>query len=91
MPDTLRVDPNVARAESSEDEVRTNPDSQSWSFVHDRSPRYVPLFVPRGQAYYWTREWQDGEEEADEELRRGEGRVFDSPEDALRWLDDSED
>jgi hypothetical protein len=37
------------------------------------------------------REWQEGEAEADEELRRGEARSFDSPEDALRWLDEPED
>lgn len=89
---TMTINPlGVARADSRQDEVRLTPDSDAWSFVSERVPRYVPLFVPRGQTYYWTREWQNGEEEADEELRRGEARVFDGVTDALRWLDGPED
>jgi len=47
--------------------------------------------MPRDQRYYWTPEWQQGEDEADAELRRGEGVTFDNPEDAFRWLDSPED
>lgn len=88
---TMTINPRVARADSRQDDVRLTPDSDAWSFVSERAPRYVPLFVPRGQTYYWTREWQNGEKEADEELRRGEARVFDGVTHALRWLDDPED
>lgn len=56
-----------------------------------RLPRHIPFSVPRDQLYYWTREWQEAEAEADEELRRGEARIFDDPEEALRWLDSPED
>lgn len=88
---TMTINPHVARADSRQDEVRLTPDSGAWSFVSERAPRFVLLFVPRGQTYYWTRERQNGEEEADEELRRGEARVFDGVTDALRWLDGPED
>lgn len=55
-----------------------------------RLPRGIPFSVPRDQLYYWSREWQEGEAEADEELRRGEVRTFDDPREALRWLDEPE-
>jgi antitoxin PrlF len=34
--------------------------------------------VERSQAWFWTREWQDGEREASEQASRGEGEVFES-------------
>ncbi len=70
-------------------EIETRAESASVPFR--RLPYRVPFFMPRGQAYYWTREWQEGEAEADEELRRGEARAFDDVEDALGWLDSPED
>ncbi len=91
MSEPLVVNLNTTLTRSSGEELRTNLNSHSWTFASERAPRYVPLFVPREQGYYWTREWQDGEEEADEELRRGEARSFDSVENALRWLDELED
>jgi len=76
---------------SSEEELRIDPNSQLWSFVPEHPPRRVPLFIPRGQRYYWSREWQQGEAEADAELRRGEEVTFDNLQDAFRWLDSPED
>ncbi len=91
MTDNLTVNFGATRAEGSADEVRITSDSGPSIFAPERLPRRVPLFIPRNQAYYWTREWQEGEVEADEELRRGEARAFDNVEDALRWLDSPED
>jgi hypothetical protein len=91
MTENVTIDPNTTTAESSVDEVRFNRHSRSWGFVTHRLPRRVPLFIPRGQIYYWTREWQYGEAEADAELRRGEGVTFLNPQDAFRWLDSPED
>lgn len=56
--------------------------------AHTNSSRSgrMPLFIPRSQAYYWTREWQEGEAEALAELERGEGVVFEDPKEAVRWL-----
>ncbi len=87
----LMVNPNVESAKGGEEEVKVTPSSESWSFVPKHLPRRVPLFISRDQTYYWSREWQEGEAEADEELRRGEARVFDDPKEALRWLDDPDD
>lgn len=37
-------------------------------------------------AYYWTPEWQADEKIAADELARGEGVAFDTPDEAVRWL-----
>lgn len=38
------------------------------------------------QTYYWTPEWQEGEREADEDIKHGRIVEFDDVEDATRWL-----
>ena len=91
MTEPLTVNPNVESSKGSDDEMRVTPNSEAWSFVSKHLIRRVPHFISRDQAYYWTREWQEAEDEADEELRRGEARVFDDPKEALRWLDDPDD
>ena len=74
----LTVNPNVTRAESSTDELRADLGSQSWSFVPKRFPRRMPLFIPRDQAYYWTREWQEGIRRSMADLESGNYVDFDS-------------
>ncbi len=91
MTESLLVDASAANAESSPDEVSITSGSGASNFVPDRLPRRVPLFIPRNQAYYWTREWQVDEAEADEEIRRGELRRFSDVDEAMRWLDSPED
>jgi len=89
MSDTLTVDASIEKTESSEDEVKTNSDSQSWSFVSERIPRSVPLFISRDQAYYWSREWQGSVRETYMELEAGEYVDFDDPDDpdaVVPWL-----
>lgn len=66
-------------------------DTASRSSAPDFLPRRTPLFVPHSEAYYWTYEWQHDEAEALKELERGEGRVFDDPKEAARWLRSPED
>ena len=39
-------------------------------------------------AYYWTREWQAGEREADEDIREGRVISFDDPEEGIQYLRD---
>lgn len=91
MADNLTVDSRAGEATSSPDEVTIVSDSDSSNFVSGRLPRRVPLFIPRGQAYYWTREWQEDEARALEELERGEGVLFHDPTEAARWLLSPED
>jgi len=38
------------------------------------------------QAWFWTREWQEGEQEADAQLAAGEGTVYESTEDFVAHL-----
>jgi bifunctional DNA-binding transcriptional regulator/antitoxin component of YhaV-PrlF toxin-antitoxin module len=39
------------------------------------------------QAWFWTKEWQEGEREADEEIKAGRGRIFYSDEEFLAALE----
>ena len=50
------------------------------------TPHMRPLFVPRSQLYYWTREWQDGEAEALREIAEGKCRTFKDGSAAAAWL-----
>lgn len=43
------------------------------------------VFVP-DSAYFWTDEWQEGEREADEDIRAGRVTRFDDPEEGLEYL-----
>jgi AbrB family looped-hinge helix DNA binding protein len=45
--------------------------------------------VDASQAYFWTEEWQRGERKADEDIRAGRVRRFDSAADAVKHLEDN--
>ena len=40
------------------------------------------------QAWFWTRDWQEGEREADEDLARGRFKRFESDEAFLKHLEE---
>ncbi len=40
------------------------------------------------QAYFWTREWQEAEKEASEDIRAGRVKTFDSVDDLIKDLDE---
>lgn len=48
--------------------------------------RLRPIRVPKAQAWFWTDEWQQGEREVDEAVRRGAYQQFDSIEKLLADL-----
>ncbi len=42
--------------------------------------------IPRDQEWFWTKEWQTKEKEADEALKKGKYKEFDDVEDLLKDL-----
>jgi hypothetical protein len=51
----------------------------------------VPPVLSRGQAYYWTRTWQDFERASEQALAVGDFAEFDNPADAVHWLLDADE
>ena len=43
--------------------------------------------VDKSQAYFWTRRWQEGEREADEDIKAGRVKTFDSVDELIRDLE----
>ena len=57
----------------------------------DGTIRLVPqVLVDRSQAYFWTERWQEGEREAEEDLRIGRYKDFDDIESLLDELEEDE-
>lgn len=40
----------------------------------------------KSQSYFWTKEWQEAEREADEDIKAGRVKVFDSVDDLVKDL-----
>jgi len=43
--------------------------------------------VDKSQAYFWTKRWQEGEREADEDIKAGRVKTFDSVDELIKDLD----
>jgi len=43
--------------------------------------------VDKSQTYFWTRKWQEGEREADEDIKTGRVKTFDSVEELISDLE----
>ncbi len=55
----------------------------------DGSLRLIPkVAVDRSQAYFWSKRWQEGEKEAEEDIRVGRLHRFDDIDEALEFLDE---
>ena len=48
------------------------------------------IAIDRSQAYFWTKRWQDGEKEAEADLRAGRTKSFENIDDALAYLDEED-
>ena len=46
----------------------------------------VKKLVDKEQAWFWTRRWQEGEREAEEDIRAGRVHSFDSAEQGIGYL-----
>jgi AbrB family looped-hinge helix DNA binding protein len=56
--------------------------------VVDEKAVLIPKkLVDKSQAYFWTKRWQDGEKEADEDIKAGRVRTFDSVEELIKDLE----
>jgi len=42
--------------------------------------------INAGQEWFWSKEWQEGEKEAEEDKRSGRVKDFDDVNEALKWL-----
>jgi antitoxin MazE len=55
--------------------------------VDDRAVVIPKKLVDKSQGYFWTKEWQKGEAEAEADIRAGRVETFDSVEQLLEDLD----
>ena len=55
--------------------------------VGERATLMPKKLVDKGQAYFWTKRWQEGEREADEDIRDGRVKTFDSVDELIKDLD----
>lgn len=43
--------------------------------------------IPKEQAWFWTKEWQEMEKEADEDKKTGRTKRFKNVDEAIKWLE----
>ncbi|HUW45295.1 MAG TPA: AbrB/MazE/SpoVT family DNA-binding domain-containing protein [Dehalococcoidia bacterium] len=56
--------------------------------VEDEKAVLMPKkLVDKSQAYFWTRRWQEGEREADEDIKAGRVKTFDSVDELVKDLE----
>jgi antitoxin MazE len=55
--------------------------------IEDRVMLVPKRLVDKSQAYFWTKEWQEAEKKADEDVKAGRIRVFDSADELMKDLD----
>jgi antitoxin MazE len=48
----------------------------------------VKKLIDKDQAWFWTKRWQEGEKEADEDIKAGRVIKFDTVEKAISYLND---
>jgi len=41
----------------------------------------------KSQAYFWTKEWQEGEKKADEDIKAGQVKTFNTAEELFKDID----
>ena len=55
--------------------------------MDERAVLMPKKLVDKSQAYFWTKRWQKGEREADEDIEAGRVRTFDSVDELIKDLD----
>jgi len=60
-------------------------------FINFLKSRKLLKRIDPEQAYFWTKEWQEGEREADEDIKAGRvSKAFDTAEEAVKALKNKE-
>ena len=59
--------------------------------VGDQAVLTPKKLIDKSQAYFWTKEWQKAEQQAEEDLKAGRLETFDSIEELLEELDRERD
>ena len=52
----------------------------------DRAVLLPKKLIDKSQAYFWTKEWQEAEKEASEDIKAGRVKTFDTAEELLKDL-----
>lgn len=70
------------------EELHLEKGSQLEARVEDGRIVLVPVItIARDQAWFWTEDWQKGEQEADEDIKEGRiSRPYDNADDLIRGL-----
>ena len=67
-------------------------DTLELSVSSDGALHLLPkLAIDRSQAYFWSKQWQGGEREAQDDIENGRVHRFDDIDDALDFLDSDEE
>jgi len=54
--------------------------------IEDRAVLMPKKLVDKSQAYFWTKRWQEGERESEEDIKAGRVKVFDSVDELVKDL-----
>jgi AbrB family looped-hinge helix DNA binding protein len=55
--------------------------------IDERAVLMPKKLIDKSQAYFWTKRWQEGEREANKDIKAGRVKTFDSVEDLTKDLD----
>jgi AbrB family looped-hinge helix DNA binding protein len=56
--------------------------------IEDEKAVLMPKkLVDKSQAYFWTKKWQEGEREADEDIKAGRIKTFNTVDELIKDLD----
>jgi antitoxin PrlF len=61
-------------------------DEIEFEVVDDAVVMHGMKMIPAAQAWFWTKSWQDGEVEADDDIKAGRTEIHKSPEEMFEHL-----
>ncbi|MBU4446722.1 AbrB/MazE/SpoVT family DNA-binding domain-containing protein [bacterium] len=63
-------------------------DYVDFSIEENRIMLIPQVMLDKSQAYFWTKEWQQHEKEAEDDKQNYKIKSFDDVDEALKWLDE---